>query len=164
MTSPQSELAARLRKRQDEERQQIEQLTLQQLRRLGVSLSSAAASAQRSIEADIEAATETVRALLIRVWLVPAAAGLSLFLVICGGGWGAMRWLSASIENRAETLAILELDIERARETLAHLEETTWRVELLESEGQRFVVLPPGSLIRPPWTVGGRPAVKLSGR
>ena len=89
MTSSQSDLADRLRKRQEEERQQIEELTLQQLRRLGVSLSNAAASAQRSIEADMEAATETVRALLIRVWLVPAAAGLSLFLVICGGGWGA---------------------------------------------------------------------------
>ena len=119
--------------------------------------------AQRSIEADIEAATETVRALLIRVWLVPAAAGLSLFLVICGGGWGAMRWLSAAVVDRAETLAILDLDIEQARETLTHLEETTWRVGLLEIEGERFVVLPPGSLIRPPWTVGGRPAVKLSG-
>ena len=163
MTSNQSDLAARIRKRQDEERQQIEELTLQQLRRLGVSLSSAAASAQRSIEADIETATETVRALLIRVWLVPAAAGLSLFLVICGGGWGAMRWLSASIENRARTLAILDLDIEQARETLTHLEETTWRVGLLEIEGRRFVVLPPGSLIRPRWTVGGQPAVKLSG-
>ena len=163
MTSSQSDLAARLRKRQEEERQQIEEMTLRQLRRLGVSLSNAASSAQRSIEADIEASTETVRALLIRVWLLPAAAGLSLFLVICGGGWGAMRWLSASIEDRAETLAVLDLDIEQARETLTRLEETTWRVELLEIEGERFVVLPPGSLIRPPWRVGGRPAVKLSG-
>ena len=97
------------------------------------------------------------------MWLLPAAAGLSLFLVICGGGWGAMRWLSAAVVDRAETLAVLDLDIEQARETLTRLEETTWRVELLEIEGERFVVLPPGSLIRPPWRVGGRPAVKLSG-
>ena len=162
MTSSQSDLAARLRKRQEEERQQIEEMTAQQLRRLGESLSSAARSAQRSIEADIEASTERTRALLIRVWLLPAAAGLSLFLVICGGGWGTMRWLSASIEDRVQTLAILDVDIEQARETLTHLEETTWRVELLEIEGDRFVVLPPGSLISPPWRVGGRPAVKLS--
>ena len=164
MTSTPSDLAARLRKRQEEERQQIEEMTAEQLRRLGVSLSNAARSAQRSIEADIEASTETVRALLIRVWLLPAAAGLSLFLVICGGGWGAMRWLSAAVEDRAQTLAVLDLDIEQARETLTRLEETTWRVKLLEIEGERFVVLPPGSLIRPPWRVGGRPAVKLSGR
>ena len=164
MTSTPSDLAARLRKRQEEERQQIEEMTLQQLRRLGVSLSSAATNAQRSIEADIEAATEAVRALLIRVWLLPAAAGLSLFLVICGGGWGAMRWLSAAVVDRTQTLTVLELDIERARETLTHLEETTWRVELLTIDGQRFVVLPAGSLEHPPWRVGGRPAVKLSGR
>ena len=164
MTSSQSDLAARLRKRQEEERQQIEEMTLQQLRRLGVSLSNAASSAQRSIEADIEASTETVRALLIRVWLLPVAAGLSLFLVICGGGWGAMRWLSAAVVDRAETLAILDRDIEQAREALIHLEETTWRVELLKIDGERFVVLPAGSLEHPPWRVGGRPAVKLSGR
>ena len=29
-------------------------------------------------------------------------------------------------------------------------------------EGERFVVLPAGSLSNPPWTVGGRPALKLS--
>ena len=73
MTSSQSDLADRLRKRQEEERQQIEEMPLRQLRRLGESLSSPARSAQRSIEADIEAATETVRALLIRVSLLPAA-------------------------------------------------------------------------------------------
>ena len=74
-----------------------------------------------------------------------------------------MRWLSASIEDRLQTRAILDVDIEQARETLTHLEETTWKVELLEIEGERFVVLPPDSLERPPWTVGERPTVKLSG-
>ena len=40
--------------------------------------------------------------------------------------------------------------------------ETTWGVTLREIEGDRFVVLPTGSLTDPPWTVGERPAVKLS--
>ncbi len=162
MTSSQSDLAARLRKRQEAERQQIEEMTAQQLRRLGESLSSAARSAQRSIEADMEASTERTRALLMRVWLLPAAAGLSLFLVICGGSWGTMRWLSMRIESQLQTLAILNVDIRQARQTLTELETATWRVELREIEGERFVVLPAGSLERPPWTVGGQPAVKLS--
>ncbi len=59
-------------------------------------------------------------------------------------------------------LTVLRVDIEEARQTLAKLEETTWRVELREIDGERFVVLPAGSLERPPWTVGGRPALKLS--
>ena len=46
--------------------------------------------------------------------------------------------------------------------TLAQLEETSWSVELRDIDGERFVVLPAGSLEHPPWTVGGRPAVKLS--
>ena len=53
------------------------------------------------------------------------------------------------------TLAILNVDIEQARRTLAELHRTTWRVELREIDGARFVVLPAGSLERPPWTVGG---------
>ncbi len=46
--------------------------------------------------------------------------------------------------------------------TLDQIEDTTWGVTLREIDGERFVVLPAGSLSHPPWTVGGRPAVKLS--
>ena len=73
-----------------------------------------------------------------------------------------MRWLSMRIESQLQALAILSVDIEQARETLTQLETRTWRVDLLEIDGERFVVLPAGSLERPPWRVGGRPAVKLS--
>ena len=90
------------------------------------------------------------------------AAGPSVLAAICGVGWGTMRWLSTSIENRLRTLAALNVDIEQRRETLAQLRTTTWRVELREIDGERFVVLPAGSMEQPPWTVGGRPAVKLS--
>ena len=33
---------------------------------------------------------------------------------------------------------------------------------LLEIDGERFVVMPHGTLEDPPWTVRGRPALKLS--
>ena len=67
--------------------------------------------------------------------------GLGVFLVICGGSWGTMRWLSASIESHLQALAILNVDIEQARRTLAQLEKTTWSVDLREIDGERFVVL-----------------------
>ena len=73
-----------------------------------------------------------------------------------------MRWLWTNIEHQIETLAAVNVDIEQARETLAHLEETTSRVRLLAIDGDRFVVLPATTLTNPPWTVGGRPALKLS--
>ena len=56
---------------------------------------------------------------------------------------------------------MLRVDIEEARVTLARIEDTTWGLELKEIEGERFVVLPAGTLSNPPWTVGGRPALKL---
>ncbi len=156
------DLAARLRQKWETDRREIEETAAAELRRLGESLSSAASSAQRSIDADMAAWTGRTRALLMRAWLLPAAAGLSLFLIMCGGSWGTMRWLSMRIESQLQTLAILNVDIEQARQTLAELHRTTWRVELREIDGDRFVVLPAGSLERPPWTVGGQPAVKLS--
>ena len=57
---------------------------------------------------------------------------------------------------------MVNADIEKGRETLAEIEETTWGVTLREIDGERYVVLPAGSLDYPPWTVGGRPTVKLS--
>ena len=88
--------------------------------------------------------------------------GLSLFLGISGGSWATMHWLSRSIERRIETLAAVNVQIEQAQETLAEIEETTWGVTLREIDGERFLVLPADTLDYPSWTVGGRPAVKLS--
>ena len=156
-------MTARLRRRIETDHQEIEEIAASELQRLAESLSAVASDALRSIEADMEAATGRIRGFLLRGWLWLLAAALSLSLGISAGSWATMRWLSASIEDRLQTRAILDVDIEQARETLTHLEETTWRVKLLEIEGERFVVLPPDSLERPPWTVGGRPAVKLSG-
>ena len=155
-------MAARLRRQWETDRREIEQTGAAELRRLGESLSSAVSSAQRSIEADMAAWTGRTRAVLARVWLLTTAAGLSVLVAICGGGWGTMRWLSTRVESQLQALAILNVDIGQARRTLAHLEETTWRVELREIDGERFVVLPAGSLEHPPWTVGGQPAVRLS--
>ena len=155
-------MSARLLQKWETDRREIEEAGAAELRRLGESWSNAARNAQRSIEADMAAWTGQTRALLMRAWLLPAAAGLSVFLVMCGGIWGTMRWLSTSIENRLQALALLNVDIEQARHTLTQLENTTWRVELREINGERFVVLPAGSLDSPPWTVGGQPAVKLS--
>ena len=100
--------------------------------------------------------------LLLRAWLLPLVVGLSLFLGICGVSWATMHCLWTTIEHRIETLAVLNVDIEQNRETLAHIEDTTWSVRLREIDGERFVVLPAGSLGNSPWTVGGRPAAKLS--
>ena len=162
MTSNQSDLTERLRQKLETERQEIEATARRELRRLGESLSAAASDAQSSIENDMAASTGRMHALLMRAWLRPLVMGLSLFLGISGGSWATMHWLSASIESRIRTVAVLNVNIKQARETLAQMEQTTWGVTLREIDGKRFVVLPAATLDNPPRRVGGRPAVMLS--
>ena len=73
-----------------------------------------------------------------------------------------MHWLSRSIDSRLETLTEVNVWIERARETLAEMQETTWGVELREISGERYVALPAGTPSRPAFTMDGRPYLKLS--
>ena len=162
MTSNPNDLSARLRSRMAADRRQIEETAASELRQLGENLRAVANGALLTIEIDTEAATARTRALLLKTWLRPLVVGLSLFLGISLGSWVLTGWLSAGIQSRIETRATLDVRIDEARTTLAGIEETTWGVTLVEIGGDRFVVLPYGTLDRPRWTVGGRPALKLS--
>ena len=161
-TSSANDLTERLRRRLERERREIEELTASELGRLGENSRRVARNALRTIERDTEQATGRMRELLGKAWLRPFVVGLSLWLGIFGGSWATMRWLSRSIQVRVERVAELDFDIEAARRTLAQMEVDTWGTALLEIEGDRFVVLPFGTLDNPPWTVRDRPAVKLS--
>ena len=161
-TSTPNDLTSRLRSRLETERRQIEETAARELERLGERLSAVASGALRSIERDTAEVTARMRALLLKAWLRPLVVGLSLFLGISGGSWATMHWLWRNIEVRIEALARLNRQVEEARWTLAEIEETTWGVTLREIEGERFVVLPSGTLDDPPWTWRDRPAVKLS--
>ena len=162
MTSNRSDLTSRLQRRLENERVEIEATAARELKVLGENLRGVAESALRTIEADTAAATGRMRGMLLRAWLRPLVVGLSLSVGICGGSWAAMQLLWTTIEWKVETLAALTADIEQARRTLSEIEETTWGLELMEIDGERFVVLPAGTVDSPPWTVGGRPALKLS--
>ena len=145
------------------DRRQIEEAAASEQRRLGENLRAVANGALRTIEGDTEASVARMRGMLLNAWLRPVVLGLSLFIGFSGGSWGLMHWLSASIQSRIETLAMLEVRIDQARDTLVEIEDTTWGVTLREIDGERFLVLPDGDAGQdPPWTVGGRPALKLS--
>ncbi|MDE2882564.1 MAG: hypothetical protein OXP70_11960 [Acidobacteriota bacterium] len=160
-TSHPNDSSARLRSRMAADRRQFEEAAASELRRFGESLRAVVKDELRSIEAITAAGTARTRVILLNAWLRPLVVGLVIFVGISGGSWGLMRWLSAGIQRRIETRARLDVQIEDARATLAEIEETTWGVTLVETERGRFVVLPDGTLEHPPWTVGGRPALKL---
>ena len=157
VTSTPNDLTSRLHRRMEADRQQIEETAARELERLGENLSAVASGALRSIEADTAAATERMRAFLLMAWLRPLVVGLSLFLGFSGGSWATMHWWSANIQRRIETLATANLRIKGARETLAEIEETTWAVTLREVNGERYVTLPAGTMVRPSFSVDGRP-------
>ena len=90
------------------------------------------------------------------------AQTIRLFLGICGGSWATMHWLSRVIDSRFETLTEVNIRIERARETLAEMQETTWGVELREISGERYVALPVRTPVRSAFTMDERPYLKLS--
>ena len=152
MTSTRSDLTARFQRRLENERAEIETTAARELKVLGESLRGVAGSALNTIEADTAAWIERVRGM---------AFGLMLSVGICVGSWAGTRWLWTTIEQQIETLAVRHVDVKEARTTLARIEDTTWGLELKEIDGERFVVLPAGTLSHPPWTVGGRPALKL---
>ena len=140
-TSSANDLTERLRRRLESERREIEELTASELERLRANSRRVANNALRTIERDTAEATGRMRALLLKTWLRPLIVGLSLWLGIFGGSWATMRWLWTRIQARIETAAVLDLDIEEARQTLAQLETDTWGIVLREIEGERFVVL-----------------------
>ena len=162
MTSNPNDFSVRLTSRMAADRRQIEKTAVNELRQLGESLRAVVKDELRTTEAVTVAETARIRVMLLNAWLRPLVVGLSLFLGFSGGSWGLTHWLSTTIQRRIETLATLHVRIEQGRETLAGIEETTWGVTLLEIDGERVVVLPDGTLDDPPWTVGDRPALKLS--
>ena len=162
MTSTPNELTSRLRRRLEADHRQIEETAASELRRRGESLRVVVDDALRTIEADTAAAVRRLSALLLRAWLRSLAVGLIFSLGIIGGSWAGTRWLWTTIEQQVEALAVLRVDIKEARATLARIEETTWGLALTEIDGERYVVLPDGAMDTRLWTVGGRPALKLS--
>ena len=163
-TSTANDLTARLRRRLESERREIEELTASELKRLGENSRRVARNALRTIERDTEETTGQMRELLMKAWLRPLIVGLSLWIGFFGGSWATMRWLSRSIQDRIERVDELDYDIYEARQTLAQMEVDTWGVALLEIEGERVVVLPTGTLEDPRFTWRGRPVVKLSNK
>ena len=169
-TSMPGGLSERLRKRREEderrigeERQRLETLITSEFGKLGEHVSSAAASAQSSIESDLGAVVDRQRSVLQWSWGLPLAAGIGLFLLTLLGNWALTQWLSISIRSKIETREELAEEIGQQRRLLRDLEATTWGVELREMSNGRFVVLEKGTEPQTGWVVDERPAIRLSG-
>ena len=162
MDSNANDLTARLGRRLETERRKIEELTANELERLGENSRRVARNALRSIERDTEEAVGRMRELLVKAWLRPLIVGMALWLGIFVGSWATMQWLSRSIQNRIEERSMVDLEIAGGREMLAEIEATTWGVGLREVNGVRYVTLPARTPVLTAFIVDGRPYVELS--
>ncbi|MHB8989214.1 MAG: hypothetical protein ACYC6S_10595 [Desulfobulbia bacterium] len=175
-------LQKHLRQKQEEKREQIEALTQQELEQLGANLRNAANRVLHIIENDMQGQigrmnqslkkslnqtrkqAEVLQSTMQKMWIKPALIGLSLFIGISLGSWGLMQFLSSQITTQTEKLGQLQLQMESERQTLQILQDKTWGVTLHQDKQGRFVVLPPGANPKISWSVGGRPALILSGK
>ena len=162
MDSNANDLTARLGRRLETERRKIEELTANELKRLGENSRRVARSALRSIERDTAEAVGRMRELLVKAWLRPLIVGMALWLGIFVGSWATMQWLSRSIQDRIEERSMVDLEIAGGREMLTEIEETTWGVGLREVDGVRYVTLPARTPVLTAFMVDGRPYVELS--
>ena len=162
-TSSGSDLQARLQKRAERDRQEIEALTQSELKKLAENLRQSVqrrdvyhrARYQGSHPADERGAVGGVAA-------ERGVIGVCLFLGILAGSWGLTRWYANQIQSLIETRAALEFEIQEARQTIERIEQTTWGVKLVEVNGQRFAILPESTPENPLGIMDGRPTVRLS--
>ena len=125
-TSSGSGLQARLQKRAEQDRQEIEALTQSELKKLAGNLRQSVNDEMYIIVRDIKDHTRWMNAALWGAWLRSVVVGVCLFLGICVGSWGLTRWYANQIQSLIETRAALEIEIQEARQTIERIEQTTW--------------------------------------
>ena len=157
-----SDLQARLQKRTEQERQQIEAMFQSQLSELSENLKRIVENELYIIGRDTKVLRKRLSVAVLKAWAGPIGVDLLIFLGICGGSWGLTRWYANQIQSLIETRAALEFEIQEARQTIERIEQTTWGVKLVEVNGQRFAILPESTPENPLLSMDGRPTVRLS--
>ena len=161
-TSSMSDLQARLQKKAEQDRQQIEAVIQSELKKLSENLNRIVENELYIIGRDTKVLRKRLSMAVLKAWAGPIGVGLLIFLGIFVGSWGLTQWLSSSVESHIEARTAIRLEIEQEQRTLDQLRAQTWGVWLHEAEdGGRHVVLPQGTFEDWPWTVQGQPAIRL---
>lgn len=184
------DLYATLQSKQQHDRQQIEQLTRQELEKLATNLknslqhelnitvSAIASDLQKQREMlnasmrqstqplllslqQIKKEAQQLQALTAKAWLKPLLTSAAILLSVFAASWGLMQWLSSSIEQQLQTRAQLQQQIAQQQQTLAQLQQQTFGIELMSDSSGRYIVLPRQTVLESGYKVGNRDAYKL---
>ena len=142
-----SNFYTRLQKKAAQEREQIEAIFQSQLNELAANLKSRGSRAVSTIERNTHIWDKRMSWVVLKAWVRPVAVGLALFLGICGGSWGLMRWLSSEIQSRLETRDFLDSEIAARRNTVQQLTDRMWGMYFHEDPTGRYLVLSEGTTL-----------------
>ena len=151
-----SELERRLQAKAEEDRKRAEQIYLAELKTLGENLRRCASNERSSTERAMESLTRPLVAVLRRITLVGVFLGVSLSLGTWCANLALVQWQSSRIESLREERVQLEEEVGNQRRTVQRLNEKTWGVNLVDDEGNRYVVLSKGTLPGTPFEFKGR--------
>ena len=140
-TSSGSDLQARLQKRAEQDRQEIEALTQSELKKLAKNLRQSVNDAMYIIVRDIKDHTRWMNAALWGAWLRSVAVGVCLFLGILAGSWGLVRWYANQIQSLIETRRALR--VRDPRGAADHRADRTRHVGRETRRGQRAALRDP---------------------
>ena len=144
-SSTRRSLSPNLRARMTEQREAIEELSGNALKQLNGNLQAAVQSELSITESVMVSHYEALRRNLARI----SKLVLLYYLALGGGGilglWGIGIFWEWRIESGREELAAIKADIAAQLPTLSEIEQQTWGVRYQETEGRRWLRLPPGS-------------------
>lgn len=161
-----------LREKTTQDRQQMEKIVSEELTNLQRNLSDATRSALNTIRADmdkeIRAARETAKGQMnvlsgsfCRRWLMTALTALAALLGLTLGGWGLTALAGHHIKGLRSEIGQLNQRKEALESATRQLQAQTWGLSLRETPEGRFIILPPGTSLKPGWTMGQNQAVKV---
>lgn len=161
-----------MRAKAEQDRQELEALTRQQFDALSENLRQSSTDALSTteaaiqdalgrLEASIASGCQTLSLAFGRKWLQALLLGLALLMGVASGGWGLLNMLQSKATALQSEIQDLREDKAGLEATVAHLNDRTWGLKLLENQDGRFIVLPPKTTPKTGWTMGKQQAVKL---
>ena len=160
-TSRGTGLRPQMRERIEAQRQEIEQQTVSELKKLSKSFQASAQHELSTIASVMGQQSKVLSWSLTRLWLRPACVGLALMLGLSVGGWVLGQGLTYRIESYRKERDQLRAEIAAQEATVRELEKKTWGVGYLETATGNYLTWP-GHHERPYRSLDGKWVARLS--
>ncbi len=168
----QETLTERLKKKTEEELQQVEKIFEENLQSLSRQLQESSTKELTTIENAIKTKAMTASSNLNRhykvlsraygkEWIRTALITIAMIIGTAIAAWGTLQGLGYWIRVKMDELDEIQIRIQEQRQTLYHLEKDTFGIYLKVSEKGKFIILPNNVRIETNWTSGDRDSIRV---